>query len=76
MLCDVLAGEHGPSCSSLDQIPDIRVVYIRFNEPAQSYSPTSRHEAADPVPGMKKKQQTQPKSKASPKRKRHVSAKW
>ena len=52
MLCDILAGEQGPSCSSvyvLDQIPDMRVVYIRFNESAQSYSATSGHEAADPV---------------------------
>ena len=70
MLCDILAGEQGPSCYSLDQIPDMRVVYIRFIEPAQSYSATSGHEAADPVPGKKRKQQTQPKSEPSPKKKK------
>ena len=69
MLCDILAGEQGPSCSSLDEIPDMRVVYIRFIEPAQSYSATSGHEAADPAPGMKRKQ-TQPKSEPLPKKKK------
>ena len=47
----------------------MRVVYIRFTEPAQSYSATSVHEAADLVPGMKRKQQTQFKSEPSPKKK-------
>ena len=37
----------------------MRVVYIRFIEPAQSFSATKGHEAADNVPGMKRKQQTQ-----------------
>jgi hypothetical protein len=32
MVCDILAGEQGPSCTSLDQIPDLRVVYLRFIE--------------------------------------------
>ena len=30
MECDILAGEQGPSCSSVDHIPDLRVVHIRF----------------------------------------------
>ena len=60
----------GPSCSSLDQIPDMRVAYIRFIEPAQSYSATRGHEAADFVPGMKRKQQTQFKGEPSPKKKK------
>lgn len=30
MICDVLAGEQGPSCKSLDHIPDLRVIHIRF----------------------------------------------
>ena len=63
----------GPSCSSLDQIPDMRVVYIRFIEPAQSYSATSGHEAADDVPGMKRKQQTQFKSTSEPSSKKKKS---
>lgn len=33
MICDVLAGEQGPSCASLDQIPDLKVVHICFIEP-------------------------------------------
>ena len=33
MICDVLAGEQGPSCASLDQIPDLKVVHVRFIEP-------------------------------------------
>ncbi len=32
MTCDILAGEQGPSCTSLDHIPDLRVVHIRFIE--------------------------------------------
>ena len=30
VICDVLAGEQGPSCSTLEQIPDIKLVHIRF----------------------------------------------
>ena len=33
MICDVLAGEQGPSCASLDQIPDLKVVQVCFIEP-------------------------------------------
>ena len=29
MMCDILAGEQGPSCGSMEQIPDLQVVYIR-----------------------------------------------
>jgi hypothetical protein len=29
---DLLAGEQGPSCTSVDHIPDLRVVHIRFVE--------------------------------------------
>ena len=33
MECDVLAGEHGPSCiKSLHQIPDFKLIYVRFIE--------------------------------------------
>ena len=30
MYCDVLAGEQGSSCSSLQQIPDTKLIHIRF----------------------------------------------
>ena len=67
MLCDVLAGEQGPLCSSLDQIPDMRVVHIRFIEPVQS----SEHEAAVHVmQGIKRRQETLPKSEPSPRKKK------
>ncbi|KAJ7372513.1 hypothetical protein OS493_019022 [Desmophyllum pertusum] len=32
MICDVLAGKQGPSCNSLEQIPDLKVVHVRFIE--------------------------------------------
>lgn len=32
MVCDVLAGDQGPSCRSVDQIPDTKVIHIRFIE--------------------------------------------
>ncbi len=28
--CDVLAGEQGPSCTSLDQIPNLKLIHVRF----------------------------------------------
>ena len=28
--CDVLAGERGPSCKSVDQIPDLKIIHVRF----------------------------------------------
>lgn len=30
LACDVLAGEQGPSCKTVDQIPDLKVIHIRF----------------------------------------------
>ena len=32
-ICSILAGEQGPSCALLDQIPDLKVVYISSLEP-------------------------------------------
>lgn len=37
MVCDVLAGEQGPSCTSLEQIPDLKVVHVRFIEPIDQW---------------------------------------
>ncbi|XP_020898264.1 uncharacterized protein LOC110237033 [Exaiptasia diaphana] len=28
--CDVLAGERGPSCSTIEQIPDLKLIHVRF----------------------------------------------
>ena len=30
LVCDVLAGEQGPSCSMVEQIPDLKLVHVRF----------------------------------------------
>ena len=30
VVCDILAGEQGPSCKSHNQIPDLKVIYVRF----------------------------------------------
>ena len=30
LVCDILAGEQGPSCKTVSQIPDLKVVYVRF----------------------------------------------
>lgn len=32
LCCDVLAGEQGPSCFSVKQIPDFKVIHMRFIE--------------------------------------------
>ena len=33
MVCDILAGECGPSCKKISQIPDLKVFYVRFIKP-------------------------------------------
>ena len=30
LVCDILAGEQGPSCKTLEQIPDMKIIYMRF----------------------------------------------
>ena len=48
MLCDILAGERGPSCKSFEQIPDLKVVqvvHIRFIEQeADTYTTADDHD--------------------------------
>ena len=29
-VCDILAGEQGPSCKNIEQIPDMKIIYVRF----------------------------------------------
>ena len=43
MVCDVLAGEQGPSCKSIAQVPDLKLVHIRFVKGARPCG-----DAADP----------------------------
>eukprot|EP00794_Sanderia_malayensis_P021018 gene21018-23070_t len=38
MECDVLADERGPSCKSLEQIPDLKLIHIRFITPTMPMS--------------------------------------
>ena len=43
--CDVLASDQGPCCKSIDQLPDTKVIYVRFIEaPAQSAQIDVDHE--------------------------------
>jgi hypothetical protein len=30
LVCDILAREQGPSCNTLKQIPDMKLIYVRF----------------------------------------------
>ncbi len=50
--CDVLAGEHGPSCSRINQLPNLKAIHVSFMKKNQygllhsqlfsvSYSPTA-----------------------------------
>lgn len=36
IVCDILAGEQGPSCKSVNQIPDLKVIHVRFVPEATS----------------------------------------
>ncbi len=62
--CDILAGEQGPSCTSVEHIPDLRVVHIRFVEeksasdheirdrraPKRKHSPSEKASAVKSLP--------------------------
>ena len=30
LVCDILAGEQGPSCKTVEQIPNIKMIHVRF----------------------------------------------
>ena len=36
--CDILAGEQGPSCRSVDQIPDLKMIHVRFIDEKTGYA--------------------------------------
>ena len=38
VICDVLAGEQGPSCKGIEHIPDQKIVHIRFIQNKASFS--------------------------------------
>jgi hypothetical protein len=39
--CDVLAGDQGPSCLSMEHVPDLKVVHVRFIKPQINRPSTS-----------------------------------
>lgn len=56
LVCDVVAGEQGPSCKTVDQISSLKVIHVRFinrfslcivdeDEAAQSYNSSSYKKA-------------------------------
>ena len=54
MVCDILAGDHGHSCSSLEQIPSFNVTHVRFVEnhvvaSQVSWGPSSIYELTSTV---------------------------
>ena len=56
MTCDVLAGEQGPSCTSVRQIPSFKVIHVRFvDEEATVEIPASTAEPYLAEPLSKKK---------------------
>ena len=36
LVCDVVAGDQGPSCRTLEQLPDTKVIHVRFIESVDS----------------------------------------
>ncbi len=60
MCCDVLAGEQGPSCTSLKQLPSYKVIHVRFvdEETVVEVSSAERFPAAfAEAPSKKRKPQ-------------------
>ena len=56
MTCDVLAGEQGPSCTSVKQIPSFKVIHVRFvDEDAVVEIPVSTGEQYLAEPPSKKR---------------------
>lgn len=46
MTCDVLAGEKGPSCTSVKQIPDTKEIHVRLVERVEESDECEGLEAA------------------------------
>ena len=59
VVCDVLASEQGPSCSTLEQVPDLRLIHIRFIQLTSSNKTTRRSPIqcfSPQTPGRRKEQ--------------------
>ena len=52
--CDVLDSEQGPSCTRLDQLPSLRLIFIRFTTPKSIKNSDSASESWTRPPPMKK----------------------
>ena len=56
--CDVLAGEQGPSCKTLDQIPNLKLIHVRFVGTTMKYSSkdldSSSKDSVSPPTGKKR----------------------
>ena len=50
--CDVLASEQGPSCTRLDQLPSLNLIFIRFTTPASIKNNESASESWTLPPPM------------------------
>ena len=54
--CDVLPSEQGPSCTRLDQLPSLNLIFIRFTTPASIKNNDSASESWTlPLPMKKAK---------------------
>ena len=55
--CDVLAGEQGPSCKTLDQIPNLKLIHVRFVGTTMKYNSkdldSSSKDSVSPPTGKK-----------------------
>ena len=54
VMCDVLAGEQGPSCSTLEQIPDLKLNHIGFIERQEQDHESNIFPSPDEPPKRKK----------------------
>ena len=52
--CDVLASEQGPSCTGLDQLPSLNLIFLRFTTPASIKNNDSASESWTLPSPMKK----------------------
>ena len=63
MCCDILAGEQGPSCHSLEQIPDLKVIHLRIIEKTEADdSPLAEVESKEESIKPPKRRRTEPRS--------------
>lgn len=69
--CDVLAGEQGPSCKTLDQIPNLKLIHVRFVGTSMKYATSAAHVDVDSFskdsvsPPTRKKRYEPPDSRTS-----------